>query len=171
MAGDVSEAASTGRVRRLGTRLPPIGRSAGEARDFVGAALRSWGVAEPSTSDIVLATSELVTNAIEHSTAAASEIVVELAQSAGRVVLRVWDDTDQVPVRKPPSLLSERSRGLTIVAALSTAWGYESARGGKWVWAEFGAPTSGVSGGVPAATERDGESAARRATASLPLDN
>ncbi|MBM7775806.1 anti-sigma regulatory factor (Ser/Thr protein kinase) [Actinokineospora baliensis] len=134
MAGDVSEAAATGRVLKLSTRLPPATTSAGEAREFVGTALRSWSVAEELVCDVVLATSELVTNAIEHST---GDIRVELSLTGGRVLLRVGDDAEAGPVRKAPSLLSERSRGLTIVAAMSVAWGHEPDGDGKWVWAEF----------------------------------
>ncbi|SER97546.1 Anti-sigma regulatory factor (Ser/Thr protein kinase) [Actinokineospora terrae] len=160
MAGDVSESANTGRVRQLATRLPPASTSAGEARDFVSAALRSWSVAEDLVSDVVLATSELVTNAIEHS---AGEIRVELSLTGGRVLLRVGDDADTLPVRKAPDLLSERSRGLTIVIALSESWGHEPDGTGKWVWAEFGEVSVPVGGGV-AATHRE-------SAASLPLDN
>ncbi|WP_245931312.1 ATP-binding protein [Actinokineospora auranticolor] len=151
------EAENGGRVRQLATRLPSASRSAGEAREFVGAALRSWGVVETLVCDVILAASELVTNAIEHGV---GEIRVELSLVAPRVRLRVWDDTREVPVRKPPSLLSERSRGLTIVDALSHAWGHEADGVGKWVWADFAVPAgSGVGGRMVEPVARHRESA------------
>ncbi|GLW90935.1 ATP-binding protein [Actinokineospora globicatena] len=156
----MSEAPSTGRVRQLATRLPPATTSAAAARDFVTAALRSWAVGDDLVCDVVLATSELVTNAIEHS---AGDIRLELSLTGGRVLLRVGDDATTTPVRKPPDLMSERSRGLTIVAALSESWGHEPDHVGKWVWAEFG-QVSVPSGAPVAATHRE-------SAASLPLDN
>ncbi|GLZ40177.1 ATP-binding protein [Actinokineospora sp. NBRC 105648] len=140
----MSEAANTSRVRHLATRLPPDTRSAGEARDFVTTALRSWGVGEALVCDVVLAASELVTNAIEHST---GDIGVEMSIVDGAVRLRVRDSADAVPVRGTPDLLSERSRGLSIVEMLSDAWGHERADVGKWVWADFGLVAGGA--GVP----------------------
>ncbi|WP_051386016.1 ATP-binding protein [Actinokineospora inagensis] len=159
----MSEAASTGRVRRLITRLPPATTSAAEARDFVSAALRSWEVPDNVLCDVVLATSELVTNAIEHG---GGDIRMELSLTAGQVLLRVGDDTDDAPVRQAPGLLSERSRGLTIVAALSEAWGHTPEGPGKWVWAQFALPTHTPAGGLAT-----GPLSLRRESAgSLPLD-
>ncbi|OLR94696.1 hypothetical protein BJP25_10275 [Actinokineospora bangkokensis] len=132
-----------GRVRRLATRLPAAESSVAEARDFVAAALASWSVARGPAGDIVLAVSELVTNAVEHG---CGEVDVQVTQVGDRVRLRVGDRSAGVPVRRSPSLLSERSRGLVIVEALSTGWGYEGldggpgTEGGKWVWAEFAVP-------------------------------
>ncbi len=160
MSVEVSEAANTGRVRRLGTRLPPSARSAGAARDFVTEALRSWALPEGLVFDVVLASSELVTNAIEHG---GGSIDVRLSVVDDRVVLQVRDEIGDAPVRKEPSLLSERSRGLSIVAALSVEWGHRSGADGRWIWAEFalsGAGGNAVAGGV-----------LRGASASLSPDN
>ncbi|GAA2984809.1 ATP-binding protein [Actinokineospora diospyrosa] len=164
----MSEAAATERVLRLSTRLPPATTSAGEARDFVGTALRSWSVAEELVCDVVLATSELVTNAIEHS---GGDIRVELSLAGGRVLLRVGDDAEATPVRKAPSLLSERSRGLTIVAAMSLAWGHEPDGDGKWVWAEFAQVGANLSSDAGEDVRGGASGYARESAASLSGDN
>lgn len=154
------------RVRRLATRLPAADPSVGEARDFVGSALASWAVPRAETGDIVLAVSELVTNAIEHGS---GEVDVEVTLAGGVVRLRVGDRSAGLPVRQSPTLLSERSRGLLIVEALSTAWGYEGVAGsvgtddGKWVWAHFAVPV--------AVTEAASPAVDRRAAPPAPVDN
>jgi anti-sigma regulatory factor (Ser/Thr protein kinase) len=130
-------------------RLPPTTRSAGEARDFVSAALRSWACDEALTADVVLATSELVTNAMEHGR---GEITVDIRLIDSRVLLRVRDEGPGAPVSTANEVLSPRSRGLTIVEALSTSWGWQLAPGGKWVWAEF--PFISANVPVPAARSR-----------------
>ncbi|SDH77682.1 Anti-sigma regulatory factor (Ser/Thr protein kinase) [Actinokineospora alba] len=130
-------------------RLLPTTRSAGEARDFVSAALRSWACDEALTADVVLATSELVTNAMEHGR---GEITVDLRLLESRVLLRVRDEGPGAPVSGDREVLAPRSRGLTIVEALSTSWGWQLAPGGKWVWAEF--PFVPASAPVPSVHSR-----------------
>ncbi|MCG8917277.1 ATP-binding protein [Actinokineospora sp. PR83] len=167
VAGAVNGVApDSGRVRRLATRLPAAESSVAESRDFVSAALGSWAVPRAELGDIVLAVSELVTNAIEHG---CGEVDVEVVLVTGVVRLRVGDHSAGLPVRQAPTLLSERSRGLVIVEALSTAWGYESIAGavgtdaGKWVWADFA-----VSVPLPEAVAVAPD---RRAATPVPLDN
>ncbi|HVK19849.1 MAG TPA: ATP-binding protein [Actinokineospora sp.] len=115
-------------------KLPPTTRSAGQARDVVTEALRSWSARSDLIADIVLATSELVTNAVEHGR---GEVMVDIQLVGGRVLLRVGDRGPGAPVAMSPDAGSPRSRGLTIVAALSVDWGWQLAPEGKVVWAEF----------------------------------
>ncbi|WP_424185591.1 ATP-binding protein [Actinokineospora sp. G85] len=125
-------------VRQSSTRLPAVEDSVAAAREFVAAALNAWSMPAALAGDIVLSVSELVTNAIEHGS---GSVDVEVSALAGAVRLRVGDRSRGIPVRGQPSLLSERSRGLIIVEALSSAWGHEVlADDGKWVWADFALP-------------------------------
>jgi anti-sigma regulatory factor (Ser/Thr protein kinase) len=134
----------------LSTRLPAAEASVAEARDFTTAALRSWGVPGALSGDIVLAVSELVTNAIEHGTGVVDvEVLVDDAAAPGGAVrLRVGDRASALPVRRQPSLLSERYRGLVIVEALADEWGHDVVDEGrgpvKWVWAQFALPVLAV---------------------------
>jgi anti-sigma regulatory factor (Ser/Thr protein kinase) len=137
VTSDAEKALTTGRLHRLITHLPPATASAGKARTFVSRGLRAWGLSESLSYDIVLSTSELVTNAVEHGR---GEVAVELRLVGRRVVLRVWDDLRETPVLTRPGVSSPRGRGLAIVEALAASWGCQHAEDGKWVWAEFSLP-------------------------------
>ncbi|WP_435155175.1 ATP-binding protein [Amycolatopsis sacchari] len=122
------------RVRRLGTHLPPVARAPGEARAFVADALRSWHVPEDKAGDIVLAASELVTNAFEHGSGG---IALRMRFTGDCLLLEVRDSDPGDPVLHRPGPRSVRGRGLALIQALSTAWGHRRGGDGKWVWAEF----------------------------------
>lgn len=134
MPGESNTVLQRKRVLRLGTHLPPSGRAPAEARDFVACALRSWHVGHPQVDDIVLATSELVTNAYEHGRGG---IALRLRCTSDNVVLEVRDGAGEDPVLRRPGPHSAHGRGLALVAAISTTWGHDRAGDGKWVWAEF----------------------------------
>lgn len=123
--------------RRAVTRLPEEAAAPGRARTFTTSALEAWEVPPDSREDIVLAASELVTNAVEHGH---GDVTVVLRRSDDHVLLRVWDDDVRVPAPRPAGHDPVRGNGLVIVDAVSEAWGYETSRDGKWVWAEFAVP-------------------------------
>jgi anti-sigma regulatory factor (Ser/Thr protein kinase) len=108
-------------------------RAALEARRLVNELL-----ADPDDvigADVQLATSELVTNVVRHTT------------DGGE--LRLWDPQPDVPLRVEvedtdttiPALPSQvdgpGGRGLAIVDAVSEDWGVDPLPAGKIVWAEF----------------------------------
>ena len=85
--------------------------------------------------DVLLATSELVTNAVVH--------------TDGRVALRAWCELDRWrvevadggefdPVRRPHEPTAVGGWGLHIVAAIASRWGVEQVAGGKCCWFEVG---------------------------------
>jgi anti-sigma regulatory factor (Ser/Thr protein kinase) len=100
----------------------------------------------------VLAVSELVTNALVHTT---SRIRLTLRHSgAGRVWIGVHDTSDRPPHPRTPTPLEDLSvtesvldpshldiggRGLTIVGHLADSWGVtpSSEPGGKTIWIEL----------------------------------
>lgn len=104
------------------------------ARQAVRATLVSLGFDDLAVDDILLATSELVTNAFEHGEKP-DRLEVEYAE--GRLTLRVFDSGAGRPRLKEPSPMAARSRGLQLVHALSDDWGHEPCDGGKYVWAVF----------------------------------
>ncbi|WP_409489229.1 ATP-binding protein [Amycolatopsis sp. cmx-11-12] len=104
------------------------------ARQAVRATLASLGFDDLAADDILLATSELVTNAFEHGEKP-DRLDVEYAE--GRLTLRVFDSGSGRPRLKEPSPMAARSRGLQLVHALSDDWGHEPCDGGKYVWAVF----------------------------------
>ncbi|QWF81538.1 ATP-binding protein [Amycolatopsis sp. CA-230715] len=108
--------------------------AAAASRRAVRTRLAELGVAGQRADDILLVTSELVTNAIEHGSGAAR---LELGHDEGGLELRVYDSNGRPPVLRIGDLLSARSRGLRLVEALATAWGTTPSPGGKCVWARF----------------------------------
>lgn len=122
------------RVSRLVTTLPHATTSVSEARRFVLAALTSWAVDRDVVDDIMLAASELVTNALEHGR---DEVRLDLRHTEHGVVLSVGDHGAGMPVMTPVNVTAPRNRGLAIVNSLSTAWGWSRDEDLKWVWAEF----------------------------------
>ncbi|MEV6872513.1 ATP-binding protein [Amycolatopsis sp. NPDC051128] len=107
------------------------------ARNEVRSALLDFGLRERQVADILLATSELVTNAFEHGERPQR---LELEFADGRLTLRVHDTGRRLPELRSPAPAEARSRGLVLVQALSLDWGFERCPGGKYVWAVFRVP-------------------------------
>ncbi len=117
-------------------------RGVGEARGFVHECLCDWGLGDLST-DLVLITSELVTNALIH---AGSDVDLRLRASDDRLRLEVRDSESDPPVPAAYSLTDEGSaraehgRGLFLVDALADTWHTSPNGRGKTVWLEMGIP-------------------------------
>ena len=102
------------------------------ARRFVDQTLGTWGVAE-AAFDLQLVVSELVTNAIRHGGGAAQ---LRLLAHGTDLACVVTDHSRLVPVAAAPDVFSEYGRGLRLVDALCSAWGWLSAGASrKLVWA------------------------------------
>jgi signal transduction histidine kinase len=92
--------------------------------------------------DAELIVSELVTNAIDADCGGAQ---LTVTVEAGVVRIEVEDDASGLPQPADAGSNDERGRGLAIVAALSTRWGYERLGRGKRVWAELAARQGSLS--------------------------
>ncbi|QXJ25559.1 ATP-binding protein [Actinomadura graeca] len=115
------------------------------ARDFVQATLREWAVGG-DRENVVIAVSELVTNALRHGMDGLPRplppcpIQVVLLGHPRRLVAVVSDPGLRVPepVAPEPDRFGEGGRGLLVVGAVSDTWGWARlATGGKAVWAAF----------------------------------
>ncbi|QKW18115.1 ATP-binding protein [Kitasatospora sp. NA04385] len=115
-------------------------------REFARDALRAWGwLPAPDADtravaeDVLLMTSELVTNACQH---AAGPYLLELTRYGPLLRVAVRDADDRPPVLRPPrSPARPGGYGLRVVDRLATAWGSEPlAGGGKTVWLEIVRP-------------------------------
>ena len=122
---------------RLRVLLPADVTAPALARHEVRAMLLRLGLQDRQCDDILLATSELVTNAFEHGERPQR---LELEYAVGRLTLRVHDTGRMLPELRAPSPAEARSRGLVLVQALSLDWGFERCPGGKYVWAVFPLP-------------------------------
>jgi anti-sigma regulatory factor (Ser/Thr protein kinase) len=100
--------------------------------------LWEWGL--PAFSDSAeLLLAELVTNAIEASQPAGLilPVCLWLSSDRSRLLIQVQDANSYPPVRTGTHDQDERGRGLLIVDAISTTWGWyaEADHSGKVVWA------------------------------------
>ena len=111
------------------------------ARAVVTEALTAWGVPHIA-DDAIQVTSELVANALAASTQGAGDdtepapVALAIIITHGELCIRVWDQDPTPPprARQDPGTWAERGRGLLIVEALSTRWGWYPGRTGKYVW-------------------------------------
>ena len=108
--------------------LPGQPRDAAAARAFLRGVL-TGRLPDETLDTAELLVSELVTNAIQH---AGTELTVDIAHGPDVLRVAVTDgDPHLRPARRPAD---ERGRGLTLIAALTQAWGVRDVPGGKQVW-------------------------------------
>ncbi|WP_051733121.1 ATP-binding protein [Kitasatospora phosalacinea] len=115
-------------------------------REFARDALRAWGwLPAPdadtriAAEDVLLMTSELVTNACQHAT---GPYLLELTRYGPLLRVAVRDADDRPPVLRPVRLPARPGGyGLRVVDRLAAAWGSDPvAGGGKTVWLEVVRP-------------------------------
>jgi anti-sigma regulatory factor (Ser/Thr protein kinase) len=128
------------------------------ARAHVRQLLWEWRRAELS-QDIGVVVSELVTNAVAASAElrpTVAPVLVWLGSDTRSVLLAVADAIPTPPIRLNPDPEAEGGRGLAVVEAYSTRWGWHEttmARLAKVVWAEWRPPSAA---GQPPVTARPG---------------
>ncbi len=105
------------------------------------AALRGAGVGGTALDSSELIAGELIANAVRH---ARTELTAVVDVSRETVHLEVIDFDSRPPILVASDDASTSGRGLQIVAALATRWGWEATETdegipGKKVWAEVDA--------------------------------
>ncbi|MGI5206027.1 ATP-binding protein [Spirillospora sp. CA-108201] len=124
--------------------LPGVRRSVGCVRGFV----RTVAAGHPALDDMVLVASETVANAITHTASGLEGGLVRVAVLAGDGGYRI-EVADEGAAGGRPHVKGERSRdgagaesgrGMRIVEALASRWGFRTDGGRTVVWAEFPAP-------------------------------
>ena len=109
------------------------------ARRFVASALSE--LPPDSLDDVQLLVTELVTNALFH---ARPPVILRVLRLDACVRVEVEDSGHTLPVPMRNSTDSMTGRGLSLVSALSSAWGVDpTSTGGKVVWAEVTEGTDG----------------------------
>ncbi|MDX6297866.1 MAG: hypothetical protein QOI51_1723 [Nocardioidaceae bacterium] len=100
-----------------------------QVRDLANA----WALPEDCTDKVLVIVNELVSNAIDHARTTC-EITVQHTRSTLVRVLAA--DDSGLPPRMPPlNVNAVRGRGLQMVEALASRWGWTRRRRGKTVWA------------------------------------
>ena len=111
--------------------LPAQPASAALARDFIRSIYPE--AAGERLEDALLCVTELVANVALHTRS--SHCTVAVSGRPDEMTIEVWDDTAELPVIEPASLVAEHGRGMRIVDALADAWGIRARPDdGKAVW-------------------------------------
>jgi anti-sigma regulatory factor (Ser/Thr protein kinase) len=124
------------------------------ARAHLRQLLRQWGHAELD-GDAGVVISELVTNAVAASAElrpAVAPVLMWLGSDRRHVLAAVADTNLQPPMRLSLGPDAERGRGLALVEALSSRWGWHPASTGglrKFVWAEWHLPSGSANVQLP----------------------
>lgn len=114
--------------------LPCVRESVSRARALVFNVLAAWGMDEDVTDCGKIVVTELLANAVEHTETPVSKVIIE-RRSNGAVRIGVSDRSHGVPHLKTAALNAESGRGLSLVAGMSSRWGYDTHRWGKVTWA------------------------------------
>jgi anti-sigma regulatory factor (Ser/Thr protein kinase) len=114
--------------------LAPETNSVAVARRYVRGLLADAAVSDSIAYPAVLATSELVTNAILH---AATSVDVRVEITGATVRVEVADYGGGCPVYSRVATDADRGRGLMVVARVATRWGVDLESDRKAVWFEL----------------------------------
>ena len=112
------------------------------ARLHTNTVLHEWGIGELA-DDAELIVSELVTNALNASKSLQEirPFALCLRSDCKRLIIEVWDHSPREPCPARADGNAEGGRGLLVVEALSTRWGYQwTGHSAKVVWAELDNP-------------------------------
>lgn len=121
------------RIRRS-RRLDWSSDAPARCRAFVSETCSTFGLPEQLSDSARLATSELVTNSIEHARTSV-EVTVNLDENGLRISVR--DYSVALPEQRQLDNTSGRGRGIALVAQLCDRWGVLPHREGKTVWLLF----------------------------------
>ncbi len=117
-------------------RLPAGVDSVPRARHLTAQRLEELHVADAgllATAELLV--SELVSNVIKHTD---SRPTLRVSRDGQLVRIEVADDEPSgVPLERDVDLEAEHGRGLLLVAALASAWGYDRSDEGKRIWVEL----------------------------------
>ncbi|MGW2027649.1 ATP-binding protein [Streptomyces decoyicus] len=104
-------------------------------RTITTAFLRKWHMGDPLADYIVLAVSELVTNAVQHGN---GKIGLRVRYAAGELRIEVSDGNPKPAELRSADDDDESGRGMFIVAFFSNDWGVSE--DGTTTWAVFRVP-------------------------------
>ena len=126
--------AATETMSLIAFTMPGSPYSVQMARFYVRATLDFHDLGDYA-DDAETVTSELVSNAIEHASAARFEVEIVRMEGLRAVAVIVTDPSPQPPIKRPLDESSTHGRGLVVVDALSFHWGWRPNAFGKAVYA------------------------------------
>ncbi|MFF4189091.1 ATP-binding protein [Streptomyces sp. NPDC001691] len=110
-----------------------------EIRCITGAFTQLCGVQDSLAADVVLAVSELVTNAIQHG---GGSVALRVRHGHDELRVEVNDGSSVAAELRVPRPCDESGRGLFLVDAVASSWGVSD--DGRVTWCAFEAPTGRV---------------------------
>jgi anti-sigma regulatory factor (Ser/Thr protein kinase) len=117
---------------RYDRTFEPEATSVGAVRSFVQSSLESAGADEQSVADVVLLSSELASNVVDH---ARTPYTVSLVITGDLARVEIRDGSSVLPaVRDLSESPQDRGRGLRILSTVAMEWGVTSLDTGKAVW-------------------------------------
>ena len=124
------------RAPSAASSFPPARDSVRRARRWLSSVAEPWGLVPTDVDNLLLATSELSTNALLH---AGSEFRLEVTRHPDHVLVEISDSDPSLPQPRIAALERFRGgRGIAIVApALARRFGVTPYEGGKRVWFEM----------------------------------
>ncbi len=108
--------------------------SSARLRALLWTSFACWSCDPERLDDAVLVLSELVGNAVRH--AEGDSMEVRLRRTGDVLRIAVHDRSPAHPAPRDAALEDENGRGMLIVDALSSRWGWEPRPDGKVVWAD-----------------------------------
>lgn len=114
--------------------VPRAPESSGRLRSLLWTTFACWDADGDQLDDAALVLSELVGNAVRH--AEGDTLQVRLRRTGHVLRIAVLDRSCAAPVPRTASYEDESGRGMLIIEALSSRWGWEPRGAGKVVWAD-----------------------------------
>jgi anti-sigma regulatory factor (Ser/Thr protein kinase) len=114
--------------------FPADPSAASAARSAATNLLLARGLPADTVADLQIVVAELVANALVH---ARTPFSLTLRISGSKVVVRVGDESAQLPAVRDAAPDAPSGRGLRLLEALVDGWGVEPEGRGKVVWAEL----------------------------------
>ena len=125
-------AAAVPDVRCLDQVHDPVPTSPARIRRALRSVFAQWGLSVEAAEDALLVVEEMVANAVDHARTP-FRLTVQHVGAALCVTVR---DGAPGPVHvRPLSTVASRGRGMQMVEALSSRWGWNRTAAGKAVWA------------------------------------
>ncbi|MFF1714631.1 ATP-binding protein [Streptomyces sp. NPDC058268] len=110
--------------------------SVSRGRTLVSTVLGKWGMGEELADVGEVIVSELLTNVVNHTSTDRTTLAIHRS-GPSRVRIEVADSSSAIPCIGASGGSAECGRGLVLVDALSSHWGYVKHPWGKVIWAEL----------------------------------
>jgi anti-sigma regulatory factor (Ser/Thr protein kinase) len=90
-----------------------------------------------AAEDASILVSELLTNGVKASSRQGTSVRLRLLADRSQLIIETWDRNPRPPQPRQADYPDESGRGLNVIAAIATRWGYYRSGNWKVVWAEM----------------------------------